>query len=85
MSESHADFKGDNHPMFGKHHSEKSKELMSRNSSILKEKDVIEIIKLLNEKKLNQKEIAKKFGFSTATISNIKTGKHWKHLKEIKS
>ena len=33
MSENHADVKGINHPMFGKHHTEESKELMCINRS----------------------------------------------------
>jgi len=83
--------KGENHPMFGKHHSEKAKELMSINRknkysgenhprSKLTEKKVIEIWKDLNEGILTQKQIAKKFGVKRVTITNIKTNKTWKYL-----
>jgi len=48
---------------------------------ILTEKNVVKIKILLTEGKLTQKEIAKMFGVKENTISNIKTGKSWKHLK----
>jgi len=65
---------GENNPMFGKT-GEKCP------NSILKEQDVIEIKKLLDDGILTQKEIAKIFGVSQITISNIKTGRTWKHIK----
>jgi len=49
-------------------------------NSILKEKDVIEIWKDLNEGILTQKEISEKFGVSRLTISAIKNNKIWKHI-----
>ena len=49
-------------------------------NSKLSEKDVIEIKKLLLEG-LSSQKIADKFGVSQPTISNIKTGATWSHLK----
>ena len=79
--------KGENHPMFGKKHSEEWKRKQSEKmkgengpNSILTEKNVIQIRKLSNEGNLTQKEIAKKFGVTQATISLIKNGKNWKHI-----
>ena len=45
----------------------------------LKDKQVIEIKKLLQEK-LTQKEIAKMFDVERTTISNIKRNTTWKHV-----
>jgi len=84
MSENHADFKGEKHPMFGKHHSEKTKELKrgeNNPNSILTEQNVIEIRIDLNEEILTQKEIGEKFGVCRKTISLIKHRKLWKHIK----
>lgn len=53
-------------------------------NSTLTEQDVIEIRMDLNEGILTQKEIGEKFGVSHGTISMIKTGKSWKHVKEEK-
>jgi len=79
--------KGENHPMFGKHHTEKAKRKQSEkmrgensSNSILTEKDAIEILGDLNERKLTQKEIAEKFGVKQSTISNIKNKRRWKHI-----
>jgi len=73
----------------GLKHSEETKELMSEQkkgenhpNSTLKEQDVIQIRLLLKEGILTQKEISKKYGVNKSTISYIKTGKSWKHLKE---
>lgn len=46
---------------------------------------VIEIKKLLEEKELSQSKIAKLYGVSPTTISEIKTGKKWKHIGENSS
>ncbi|HUS51579.1 MAG TPA: NUMOD3 domain-containing DNA-binding protein [Candidatus Paceibacterota bacterium] len=84
---------GKNHPMFGKNHSEESKIKMSESkkekyvgennpSHILIKKDVIEIIKLCNEKILTQREIAKIYNVSYSTISAIKNKRIWIHIKE---
>jgi len=80
--------KGENNPMFAKHPSEETLELMREKKkgenhpkSILTEQDVIEIWKLLDEGILTQKEIGEKFGVCRRTISAIKTGKIWKHIK----
>lgn len=47
----------------------------------LTEQEVKEIKKLLKENKLNQLEIAKKFGVIQQTISSIKLGKLWPKVK----
>jgi len=65
--------RGENNPMFGtKRSGEKS------GHHTLKEQDVIEIRKLLDEGVLTQKEIGEKFRVDQTTISSIKTGKNWK-------
>ncbi len=48
----------------------------------LNEELVIEIKELLNSKKMSQAKIATLYGVSTTTISEIKTGKKWKHVGE---
>jgi hypothetical protein len=50
-------------------------------NSKLNEDDVIEILRLLSEKKLKQTEIAKRFGVGDNIISNIKNNKAWKHVE----
>ena len=91
MRENHADFKGENHPMFGKHQSEKTKKLMrekkigkylgeNHSQSILTEQKVIQIRKLCDEGILTQAKIGEKFGVSRRTISNIKNRRTWKHI-----
>ena len=53
-----------------------------KNSKVtLTDKKVIKIRKLSNEGILTQKDIAKMFGVDQTTISNIKRGKTWKHVK----
>ena len=81
--------KGENNSFYNKKHSEKTLKLMSKKKkgennpkSILKEQDVIEMWKDLDEGNLTQREIAKKFGVNQQHISNIKCGKNWKHIKE---
>lgn len=49
--------------------------------SKLKDKDVLKIRKLLNKKKLTQKEIGELFNVSQVTISCISTNKKWKDVK----
>jgi len=49
--------------------------------SILTKKDIIQIKKYLYEGNLKQKHIAKLFGVSPMTISDIKTGKTWKNVR----
>jgi len=80
--------KGKNHPNYGKHHSDETRKLMSEkargensSNSTLTEKNIIEIWKYLNEGILTHKEIAEKFGITKGTISKIKTGRTWKHIK----
>ena len=76
--------KGKKHPMYGKFHSEKTKELISKNNpnSTLKEQDIIQIRKYLLDGILTQKEIGKLFGVNQTTISRIKSIKIWKHINE---
>jgi len=50
-------------------------------NSILISQDVIQIKLLLKEGKLLQREIADIFGVNRKTISNIKTGITWNHIK----
>jgi len=78
------------HPFYGKHHSKesnikRSEKMKGENSqnSILTKKIVINILKDLREKILNQKEIAKKFFISEQTISHIKTRKRWSHVRIV--
>ena len=49
--------------------------------SKLTEEDISEIRRLLNEGNLLQKEIAEMFGVHVDTISSIKLGKTWSHIK----
>ena len=46
----------------------------------LKDKEVVEICKLLMEKELTLKEIGNIFGVSKYTISNIRRKVNWKHI-----
>ena len=50
-------------------------------ASKLDEKQVLEIKKLLSTK--NNKELSGMFGVGDTTISMIRTGKNWSHLKEV--
>jgi len=54
-----------------------SKHILSK----LDEKRVVEIKKLLREKKLNHTEIGKLFKVHNSTISYINKGKLWKHVQ----
>lgn len=49
---------------------------------VLTENAVINVRRLLNDGK-KQKEVAALFGISVPTVSNIKNGKAWKHIKEM--
>jgi DNA-binding Xre family transcriptional regulator len=42
--------------------------------------DDVKKIKILIEKKMNLKDIAKMFSVSPASISGIKNGKRWSHV-----
>ncbi len=48
--------------------------------STLKEEQVFEIKKLIQEGELSNAEIGRKFGVGSTCISSIKTGKTWRHL-----
>jgi len=76
----------------GKTTSEETKKLISEKrigkylgenspNHILTEQDVIQIRKLYDEGILTQREIGKMFGVSNYTVSLIKLGKTWKHIK----
>lgn len=79
--------KGENNPMFGKHLTEESKKKISekgkgnRHNCKLTEEQVIKIKLLLKEGILTQQEIADMFKVDRTTISCIKTGKIWSHIK----
>jgi predicted XRE-type DNA-binding protein len=47
----------------------------------LTEKQIKDIIVLLKEKRLKQKEIAEIFGVSSSTICDIKHKRTWSHIK----
>lgn len=88
MRANHADFSGENHPLFNKHHTEASKEKM-RQSVIAKEynplaklskKDVIKIKKLMIKGK-NNKELSIMFGVQTRTIQAIRREKNWWYVR----
>ena len=49
-------------------------------STKLTKKQVVEIKKLLFDKKISQKEIAKAYNIGDPAISAIKSGKTWKHI-----
>ncbi len=77
---------------FGKYHSEETKKKMSETrkekylgdnspNHKLTEEQVIQIKILLLEGNLTQQEIAGVFGVNRRTISSIKTGKIWSHIK----
>jgi len=79
--------KGKNNSMFGKHPSDETRKKQSEKKkgenhpqSILTEKNIIEIRIDLEEGKLTQKEIAKKFGVKQPIISRIKLRKSWSHI-----
>jgi len=88
--------KGCNNPLFGKSlHKDHKKKLSENHADVrgennrmckLKEGEVWLIKKILNSdyyksKKINQKFIGKMFNISHFTISKIKTGKLWSHVK----
>jgi len=78
--------KGENHPMYGirgKNNPSYGKKRPGEKSGnhTLTEQNVIEIRIDLDEGILNGREIGEKFGVSRHTISRIKTGKLWKHIK----
>jgi predicted XRE-type DNA-binding protein len=52
-------------------------------ASKLKEKDVLQIIMLLQKGELSQAEIAKKYKVDKTTINKIKVGENWKHLRAV--
>lgn len=88
--------KHENHPMFGRHQSEGTKKKIRENSpsqkgelnntSKLKNGEVWLIKKILNSdyyisRKISQEFIGKMFGVKRTTITDIKSGKTWGHIK----
>jgi hypothetical protein len=81
---------GKDSPMFGKNHSEKSKNLIKENHTNCKGENntrskltkikIIDIRKLCDEKKLTLREIAKLFNVTPTTISYIKDRKSWSNI-----
>jgi len=68
--------KGENHPMFGKHHSDKSKKKISENNpNRLSNQKIIGIRNDINKKIFSGKEIAKKHKISESVVSRIRNGK----------
>jgi len=84
LSKNHANFKGENHYFYGKHHSEKTKIKISRykkgennpnyGKGISNQK-IIDIQSDIKEGILTQIEISKKYNISQSTVSNIKNNK----------
>lgn len=52
-------------------------------NSILDDKSVLEIWRLLNESNLSQREIGSRYNVSQALISAIKNGQRWKHVLTV--
>jgi group I intron endonuclease len=80
-------YKGENHNWFGQHHKEETKKILSdlnigENNKMAKltEVDIIKIREFLNKKE-TQRKISKMFNVTQTTISKIKLGKVWKHIK----
>ena len=78
---------GKNNSFFGKHHSERTKKIMkdiklkNNSRSKLTNEDVKYIKLLIKEKKLTQKEIAKKFNVRPQTISSINMRRTWNSIE----
>lgn len=53
-------------------------------NAVLNEKQVMEIMKLLESRSPTQRKIAEMYGVSRATINHIKTGRLWGHLTGVK-
>ncbi len=72
---------GENHPMFGKHHLQKSKIKMSKNNpNRLSNKKIIDIETDIKNK-LSGKDISKKYNILQSTVSRIKNKKGYYHVK----
>ncbi len=82
--------KGENHPIYGKHHTEETKKKMSKSHVNFKgeshpnhkliNKEIREIKQLIKDGILYQREIAKIYKVSRNTISMIKLGQRWKYI-----
>lgn len=53
-------------------------------NSVLNEKQVMEIMKMLESRSPTQRKIAEMYGVSNSTINHIKTGRLWGHLTGVK-
>lgn len=86
-------YTGNGNPMFGKHHTSKSIDIISntrktmgvakgiKNAKVkLTEQQVKEIKFLLKEEKLQQKQIAIIFNVNASAIQKIASGKNWSHI-----
>ena len=82
ISENHADQSGENNPRYGYRYTEEDKLKMSIAHSKLTESQILEIVEL-NKQGFLQKEIAKRFDVSTATISKICSGKTFSFITGI--
>lgn len=54
-------------------------------NSILKEYQILEMMKLFEDKTVTRKEIAEKYGVALSTIKDIKSGKRWSHITGYKT
>lgn len=84
--------KGENNPMYKRHHSEASRMKIAKSQTgegnpvaKLTENDVIEILIHTRDKTMTHEALAIRFGTSITNVSNIKNGKRWGYLKEIRS
>lgn len=77
---------GEKNPMYGKHHKEQFFEKVrgeKHHSSILTEKQVLEILSYKNSGK-KQKEVAAIYGCSKSCVNNIWNGYKWNWLTKVK-
>ena len=97
MRENHADFRGENGPMYGKNHTEEAckkmrgrkcteetlKKMSGENSSRakLKEADISDI-REMRKSGMKLKDIAKIKNICFQNVSNIVNYKRWKHIEE---
>jgi DNA-binding XRE family transcriptional regulator len=51
-------------------------------TSVLTESQVIEILKLIQERRMCQSDIAKRFGVSKSAIMLISTGRNWRRVRD---
>lgn len=87
--------KGSKNNMFGKNHSKESKDKISKNKTgksnpkalnntfgaKLKEKDVLELRKLISEGNFTNSQLCERFNINKRTFYDIKNYVSWRHLK----